>query len=294
MDLDDPEMQKRLGESRAKKVEKGGAQQAVGGRPKDDEGLVSNVLGKKRALEEAHRSVMGTGSRLPPFDLQAPPKRPFGMDDVYAEGVEKVDFSRLRRQKKEVNLAMHRQEVPLVNVFLEGVKSNPEVLVRTPATSYADRTQKTLLTQAYAYGEMYVNMAKADKEIQRLKRRNEMAKDKIAVAQEAIQEKNTLVLQKAAMAKEMEELKRLRVEEVTAARVEAIESFRGSEELRSYIMDQMMAMQLGWEERVAMFNPSVEINFDTSGEPPSSSHTTDAAPEPEPEPATTDAPSTES
>ncbi|CAL2247846.1 unnamed protein product [Prunus armeniaca] len=59
-------------------------------------------------------------------------------------------------------------------------------------------------------------------------------------------------------------------------------------------MDQMVAMQLRWEERVAMFNPSVEINFDTSGKPPTSSPTTDAAPEPEPEPATTDAPSTES
>ncbi|CAL2271400.1 unnamed protein product [Prunus armeniaca] len=294
MDLDDPEMQKRLRESRAKKAEKGGAQQAAGRRPRDDEGLVSDVLGKKRALEEAHWSVMGTGPRLPPFDPQAPPKLPFGMDDVYAEGVEKVDFSGLRRQKKEVNLAMHRQEVPLVNVFLEGVKSDPEVLARTPATSYADRAQKTLLTQVYAYGEMYVNMAKADKEIQRLKRRNEMAKDKIMEAQEAIQEKNTLVLQKAAMAKEMEELKRLRAEEVAAARVEAIESFRGSKELRSYIMDQMVAMQLGWEERVAMFNPSVEINFDTSGEPPSYSRTTDAVPEPEPEPAITDAPSTES
>ncbi|CAL8132257.1 unnamed protein product [Prunus armeniaca] len=294
MDLDDPEMQKRLRESRAKKAEKGGAQQAAGRRSRDEEGLVSDVLGKKRALEEAHRSVMGTGPRLPPFDPQAPPKLPFGMDDVYAEGVEKVDFSGLRRQKKEVNLAMHRQEVPLVNVFLEGVKSDPEVLARTPATSYADRAQKTLLTQAYAYGEMYVNMAKADKEIQRLKRRNEMAKDKVAEAQEAIREKNTLVLQKAAMAKEMEELKRSRAEEVAAARVEAIESFRGSDELRNYIMDQMVAMQLGWEDRVAMFNPSVEINFDTSGEPPSSSRTTDVVPEPEPEPAITDAPSTES
>ncbi|CAL8117016.1 unnamed protein product [Prunus armeniaca] len=187
MDLDNPGMQKRLRESRAKKVEKGGAQQATGKRPRDHEGLVADVLGKKRVLEEAHRSVMGTGPRLPPFDPQAPPKLPFGMEDVYAEGVEKVDFSGLRRQNNEVNLTMHRQEVPLVNVFLEGVKSDPEVLARTSATSYAYRAQKTLLTHAYAYGEMYVNMAKADKEIQRLKRRNEMAKDKIAEVQEAIQ-----------------------------------------------------------------------------------------------------------
>ncbi|XP_034199861.1 uncharacterized protein LOC117615009 [Prunus dulcis] len=108
------------------------------------------------------------------------------MEDVFAEGVEKVDFGRLRQQKKEVNLAMHRQEVPLVNVFLEGVKSDPEALARTPASSFIDRAQKTILTSAYAFGETYVSMAKADKEIQRLKRRDELAKSKMAETQEAI------------------------------------------------------------------------------------------------------------
>ena len=78
---------------------------------------------------------------------------------------------------------------------------------------------------------MYVSMAKADKEIQMLKRRDEMAKSKMAEAHEAIREKNTLLLQKAALAKEVEELKRSKVEEVATARVEAIESFRTSEEL---------------------------------------------------------------
>lgn len=53
MDLDDPEMQKRLRESRARRVKKGGAQQAAGKCPRDDEGLVVDVLGKKRALVEA-------------------------------------------------------------------------------------------------------------------------------------------------------------------------------------------------------------------------------------------------
>ncbi|CAL9016512.1 unnamed protein product, partial [Prunus brigantina] len=287
-DLDDPEMQKLLRESRAKKVEKGGAQRAAGKRPMNDEGRVADVLGKKRALEEAHKSVMGTEPRLPPLDPKVPPKLPFGMDDVYAEGVEKMDFSELRRQKKEVKLAMHRQEVPLVNVFLEGVKSDPEVLAKIPANSYAARVQKTLLTQAYGYGEMYMHMAKADKEIQKLKRRNEMAKDKIAEAQEAIQEKNTLALQMAKM-------KRSRAEEVAIARAEAIESFRGSEELKSYIRNRMVAMQMHWEDRVARFNPSVRIDFDTSGEPPSPSPSTDdMAVAPESEPATGDAPSTES
>ncbi|CAL9018698.1 unnamed protein product [Prunus brigantina] len=163
VDLDDAEMQRQLRESRAKKAEKGGARQATGKHPRDDdEGLVADVL--------------------PPFDLQALLKLTFGMEDVFAKGVEKVDFSVMRRQKKEVNLAMHRQKVPLVNVFLEGVKSDPEVLARTYASSYADRAQKTFLTHAYvsSLSEMYVNMAKADKEIQRLKRRNEMTKDKIA------------------------------------------------------------------------------------------------------------------
>ncbi|VVA41041.1 PREDICTED: LOC109950577, partial [Prunus dulcis] len=145
VDIDDAEMQKWLRESRAKMAEKG-----TGKRPRDDdEGRVADVLGKRKALEEAHQHVMGAGPRFPPFDLQGPPKFPFGMEDIFAEGVEKVDFGRLRQQKKEVNLAMHRQEVPLVNVFLEGVKSDPEALARTPASSYIDQTQKTIISTAH-------------------------------------------------------------------------------------------------------------------------------------------------
>ncbi|BBH09087.1 hypothetical protein Prudu_021495, partial [Prunus dulcis] len=193
VDIDEAEMQKRLRESRAKKAEK-----SAGKQPRDDdEGRVADVLGKRRALEEAHQQVMGSGPKLPPFDLQAPPKLPFGMEDVFAEGVEK--------------------EVPLVNVFLEGVKSDPEALARTPASSFIDRAQKMILTSAYAFGEMYVSMAKADKEIQRLKRRDEQAKAKVAEAQEAIREKNALLVQKAALAREVEELKKAKAEEVAAA-----------------------------------------------------------------------------
>ncbi|BBN69363.1 hypothetical protein Prudu_905S000200 [Prunus dulcis] len=106
-DIDEAEMQKRLRESRAKKAEK-----SAGKRPRDDdEGRVADVLGKRKAIEEAHQHVMGSGPRLPPFDLQAPPKLPFGMEDVFAEGVEKVDFGRLR-QKKEVNLACTDRRCP--------------------------------------------------------------------------------------------------------------------------------------------------------------------------------------
>ncbi|BBN67974.1 hypothetical protein Prudu_239S000100, partial [Prunus dulcis] len=162
VDIDEAEMQKRLRESRAKKAEK-----SAGKRPRDDdEGRVADVLGKRKALEEAHQHVMGTAEAT------------LRHGGCFAEGVEKVDFGRLRQQKKEVNLAMHRQEVPLVNVFLEGVKSDPEALAKTPASSFIDRAQKTILTSAYAFGEMYVSMAKADKEIQRLKRRDELAKSK--------------------------------------------------------------------------------------------------------------------
>ena len=146
-----------------------------------------------------------------------------------------------------------------------------------------------------AFGEMYVSMAKADKEIQRLKRRDEQAKAKVAEAQEAIREKNALLVQKAALAREVEELKKAKAEEVAAARVEAIESFRSSEELKSYIMDRLVDEQLRWEDRLVRFNPSLDINFDTSGEPPAQTPPCNAsAPTPEAEPATEDAPSTES
>ena len=67
------------------------------------------------------------------------------------------------------------------------------------------------------FGEMYISMAKADKEIQRLKRRDELAKRKMAEVQEAIREKNALLVQKAALAKEVEDLKRSKAEEVAAA-----------------------------------------------------------------------------
>lgn len=142
---------------------------------------------------------------------------------------------------------------------------------------------------------MYVNMARADKEIQRLKRHDEMTKGKMAEVQEAIREKNTRLLQKAALAKEVEELKRSKADEIAATLTEAIESFRSFKELRYYVMDRLVHEQLRWEDRLVRFNPSVEINFDTSGEPSSPGPSTDAAAvAPESEPATRDAPSTES
>ncbi|XP_034201350.1 inosine triphosphate pyrophosphatase-like [Prunus dulcis] len=58
-------------------------------------------------------------------------------------------------------------------------------------------------------------------------------------------------------------------------------------------MDRLVDEQLRWEDRLVRFNLSVEINFDTSGEPPAQSPPADASvPTPEAEPATEDAPST--
>lgn len=107
--------------SRPKRGEKEGGRQATGKRPRDDDdGLISEALmGKRRALEEAHQDVMGAEPRLSPFDLRAPPKLPFGREKVFAEGMKRVDFGGLCRQKKEVSLAMHQHEVPLVFRILD-------------------------------------------------------------------------------------------------------------------------------------------------------------------------------
>ncbi|KAI5323642.1 hypothetical protein L3X38_032714 [Prunus dulcis] len=70
-------------------------------------------------------------------------------------------------------------------------------------------------------------------------------------AQEAIIEKNTVVLYKAVLAKEVEELReklaasekarveaeRKKAEEITVASTEAVEAYRLSEKLKSYILD---------------------------------------------------------
>ncbi|CAL2246584.1 unnamed protein product [Prunus armeniaca] len=87
-----------------------------------------------------------------------------------------------------------------------------------------------------------------------MKRCEEMGKDKIVEAQEAIQERNALLLQKTMLAREVDELKEK----------------MASNELA--LVDE----QIHWEETLAKFNPSLKINFDTSGVPPSVSHAADA------------------
>ncbi|BBN69721.1 hypothetical protein Prudu_1129S000100, partial [Prunus dulcis] len=198
VDIDEAEMQKRLRESRAKKAEK-----SAGKRPRDDdEGRVADVLGKRKAIEEAHQHVMGSGPRLPPFDLQARRSYPSAWRMYCLRGFAAEEGGQPGDAPTGGALGER---------LLEGVKSDPR-LAKTPASSFA-------------FGEMYVSMAKADKEIQRLKRRDQQAKSKVAEAEEAIREKNALLAQKAALAKEVaartkevEELKRSKAEEVAAAR----------------------------------------------------------------------------
>ncbi|KAL6269671.1 hypothetical protein ACE6H2_026582 [Prunus campanulata] len=144
---------------------------------------------------------------------------------------------------------MHRQEVPLVNVFREGVKSDLENLAKTHTSSFSDRAQKTIFCSAYAFGEMYVTLAKANKKMSRVKKLKEAVKGKMVEAQEAIREKNTTVLQKAALAKEVEELREKHAEskkarDGSATCVEAIETYRLSNELNSYILERLVDKQL--------------------------------------------------
>lgn len=96
---------------------------ATGKQPRDDDdGLVAVALDKKRkGLEAAIRDIISEPG-LPSFDLEPPLKLPLIMEELFAMDVEDIDFAVVQRQKKEVTLVIHRQEVPMVNSFLIGVK----------------------------------------------------------------------------------------------------------------------------------------------------------------------------
>ncbi|BBN69021.1 hypothetical protein Prudu_699S000100 [Prunus dulcis] len=129
VDIDEAEMQKRLRESRAKKAEKG-----AGNAPE----MMMRV------------GWLTCWERGKPWRKLINMRReaPFGTEDIFAEGVDKVDFA-----------------------------------------GYASRRRRPL-------ARCYVSMAKADKEIQRLKRRDEMAKSKMGGVG-GYREKNALLLQRS-------------------------------------------------------------------------------------------------
>lgn len=115
-----------------------------------------------------------------------------------------------------------------------------------------------------------------------MKKLEEVAKGNFFEAQVAIEEKNIAVLQKAVLAKEVEELreklvaseqahakaKLKKAKEIFIASVEAVEAYRSSNELKGYILNRLVDKQVFQEETLAKFNPMLDINFDTTGTPP--------------------------
>ncbi|CAL2228492.1 unnamed protein product [Prunus armeniaca] len=255
--VDPEERQRKLQErrekdraNRAKKQAKGApstaegtAARAAGKRPRteEDEQLVE-LEKKRRGLESSIHDVMG-GTVLPPFDLDPPPRLPLEMEELFPAGTEDIDFASVRREAKEVTLAMHRQEVPLVNAFLTGVKIDAGELARTKATDFSDRVQKTVLSAANAFGDMYLTLARAEREVNLARRHSETAKAATAEAQAALRERNALQLKVGRLERELKETtrrleaveearlesERRRTEELSMARAEAVEEYQGSD-----------------------------------------------------------------
>ncbi|CAL2270716.1 unnamed protein product [Prunus armeniaca] len=294
--VDSDERQRKLQErrekdraNRAKKQAKGApsttegtAARAAGKRPRTEEDeLLAELEKKRRGLESSIHDVMG-GTVLPPFDLDPPPRLPLEMEELFPAGTEDIDFASVRREANEVTLAMHHQEVPLVNAFLTGVKIVAGELARTRATDFSDRVQKTVLSTANAFGDMYLTLAKAERKVDLARRHSETAKAATAEAQAAIREKNVLQLKVGRLERELKETtrrleavkearlesERRRTEELSVARAEAVEEYQGSDRFKSLVLDAMVEEQYGWEKLVARFNPELDINFDTSGVPP--------------------------
>ncbi|CAL8174645.1 unnamed protein product [Prunus armeniaca] len=222
------------------------------------------------------------GTVLPPFDLDSPPRLSLEMEEIFPAGTKDIDFASVRREEKEVTLAMHRQEVPLVNAFLTWVKIDAGELTRTKATDFSDRVQKTVLSIANAFGDMYLTLARAEREVNLVRRHSETAKAATAEAQAAIRERNALQLKVGRLEWELKETarrleaveearlesKRRRTEELSVACAEAMEEYQSFDRFKSLVLDAMVKEQYGWEKLDARFNPELDINFDTSGVPP--------------------------
>ncbi|CAL2237943.1 unnamed protein product [Prunus armeniaca] len=177
---------------------------------------------------------------------------------------------------------MHRQEVPLVNAFLTGVKIDAGELARTKVTDFSNRVQKTVLSIANAFGDMYLTLARAEREVDLARPHSKTAKAATAEAQAAIRERNVLQLKVGRLERELKETtlrleaveearlesERRRTEELSVGRAEAVEEYQGSDRFKSHVLDTMVEEQYGWEILVARFNPELDINFDTSGVPP--------------------------
>ncbi|CAL2271279.1 unnamed protein product [Prunus armeniaca] len=294
--VDPEERQRKLREIREKDMANRAKKQAKGApstapstasraaekwpRQEDDE-LLAELEKKQRGVESSIHDVMG-GTVLPPFDLDPPPRLLLEMEELFPAGTEDIDFASVRRKAKEVTLAMHRQEVPLVNTFLTGVKIDAGELAQTKATDFSDRVQKTVISTANAFGDMYLTLARAEREVDLARRHSEITKAATAEAQAALRERNALQLKVGRLERELKEIarrleaveearlesERRRTEELSVARAEAVEEYQGSDRFKSLVLDAMVEEQYGWEKLAARFNPELDINFDTSGVPP--------------------------
>lgn len=133
-----------------------------------------------------------------------------------------------------------------------------------------------------AFGDMYLTLARAEREVNLARRHSETAKAATAEAQAALRERNALQLKVGRLERELKETtrrleaveearlesERRRTEELSMARAEAVEEYQGSDRFKSLVLDAMVEEQYGWEKLVARFNPGLDINFDTSGVPP--------------------------
>ncbi|CAL2249563.1 unnamed protein product [Prunus armeniaca] len=266
--VDPEERQRKLQErrekdraNRAKKQAKGApstaegtAARAAGKLPQTEEDeLLAELEKKRRGLKSSIHDVMG-GTVLPPFHLDPPPRLPLEMEELFPVGTEDIDFASVRREAKEVTLAMHRQEVPLVNAFLTGVKIDAGELARTKATDFSDRVQKTVLSTANAFGDMYLTLARAEREVDLARRHSETAKAITAEVQAAIWERNVLQLKVGRLERELKETtrrleaveearlesERRRTEGLSVARAKAVEEYQGSDRFKSLVLDAMV------------------------------------------------------
>ncbi|CAL2228603.1 unnamed protein product [Prunus armeniaca] len=201
--------------NRAKKQAKGAPStaegttaRAAGKRPwQEDDELLAELEKKRRGLESSIHDVMG-GTVLLPFDLDPPPRLPLEMEELFPAGTEDIDFASVQREANEVTLAMHRQEVPLVNAFLTGVKIDAGELARTKATDFSDRVQKTVLSTANAFGDMYLTLARAERKVDLARRHSKTAKAATVEAQAAIRERNVLQLKVGKLEQDLKETTR--------------------------------------------------------------------------------------
>lgn len=105
-----------------------------------------------------------------------------------------------------------------------------------------------------AFEDMYLTLARAEKEVAFARRHSETAKAVTAKAQAVLRERNALQLRVERLERELKktswrleeveeariEAERKKVEELAASRVEAIEEYKGSKGFKNLVLDTMV------------------------------------------------------